>query len=209
VDWIKENKMYVLAGIIAMLFFLYTTFDDEAEMTEVGEGAMAIVTDDKVDMDEKAVETRDQKELLVMMADIKGAVINPGVYEVQEGGRVIDLIELAGGLAQDADPAAINFALYVEDEMAIYVPRIGEEVNGALPVQAGQGGGEGTGGTVNLNTAQSNELQTLPGIGPAKAEAIIEYRETNGPFKSTEGLKEISGIGDKTFEKLKDLISVK
>jgi competence protein ComEA len=62
---------------------------------------------------------------------------------------------------------------------------------------------------VNLNSAESSELQTLPGIGPAKADAIIKHRETNGPFKSIEDLKEISGIGDKTFEKLKDLISVK
>nr|WP_286181287.1 helix-hairpin-helix domain-containing protein [Bacillus sp. ISL-37] len=140
------------------------------------------------------------------MADIKGAVVNPGVYEINEGGRVIDLIELAGGLAKDADPAAINFALYVQDEMAIYVPRIGENVSAALPVQVGEAAGNGT---VNLNSAGSSELQTLPGIGPAKAEAIIEYRETNGPYKSIEDLKEISGIGDKTFEKLKDLISVK
>ncbi|MBS8264978.1 competence protein ComEA [Mesobacillus boroniphilus] len=161
-----------------------------------------MVADVEANMDEKIA----VKKAIIMMADIKGAVVNPGVYEIHEGGRVVDLIERAGGLVEDADTAAINFALYVQDEMAIYVPRIGENVEAALPVKAGEAAGKGT---VNLNSAQSSELQTLPGIGPAKAEAIIEYRESNGPYKSIEDLKEISGIGDKTFEKLKDLISVK
>lgn len=201
-DWIRENKFYVIAGIAAVLFFLYSSFDKEEELTEMNEGTLAMV---EANIEEKN-ETKDIEKIMVMMADIKGAVVNPGVYEIDEGGRVVDLIELAGGLAEDADTAAINFALYVQDEMAIYVPRIGENVNAALPVLVGETAGNGT---VNLNSAGSSELQTLPGIGPAKAEAIIEYRETNGPYKSIEDLKEISGIGDKTFEKLKDLISVK
>ena len=204
-DWIKENKIYVIAGITAVLFFLYSNFDKEDELTEMNEETLAMVEDAETNRDEKDEAKADEK-IMVMMADIKGAVVNPGVYKINEGGRVVDLIELAGGLAEDADAAAINFALYVQDEMAIYVPRIGENVNAVLPVQVGETAGNGT---VNLNSAQSSELQTLPGIGAAKAEAIIEYRETNGPYKSIEDLKEISGIGDKTFEKLKDLISVK
>ncbi|MBT2694989.1 helix-hairpin-helix domain-containing protein [Bacillus sp. ISL-55] len=204
-DWIKENKIYVIAGIAAVLFLFYSSFDKEDELTEMNEATLAMVADVEANSDEKDESNADEK-IMVMMADIKGAVVNPGVYEINEGGRVVDLIELAGGLAEDADPAAINFALYVEDEMAIYVPRIGENVNAVVPVQVGE---TETNGTVNLNSAGSSELQTLPGIGPAKAEAIIEYRETNGPYKSIEDLKEISGIGDKTFEKLKDLISVK
>lgn len=201
-DWIKENKFYVIAGIAAVLFFLYSTFDKDKELTEVNESTLAMVTDVETNIDEKA----EDEEAIIMMADIKGAVVNPGVYEIHEGGRVVDLIELSGGLLDDADTAAINFALYVQDEMSIYIPRIGENVHAALPVQVGEAAGKGT---VNLNSAQSSELQTLPGIGPAKAEAIIEYRETNGPFKKIEDLKEISGIGDKTFDKLKDQISVK
>ena len=205
-EWMKENKFYVIAGIMAVLFFLYASFDKEGELTEVNEATLAMVTDAETSTDDKTNIKTEESEEIIMMADIKGAVVNPGVYEILEGGRVVDLIELAGGLADDADPAAINFALYVKDEMAIYVPRIGENINAALPIQGGEASGKET---VNLNSAQSSELQTLPGIGPAKAEAIIEYRETNGPFKSIEDLKEISGIGDKTFEKLKDLISVK
>ncbi|MBT2677424.1 helix-hairpin-helix domain-containing protein [Bacillus sp. ISL-35] len=200
-EWIKENKIFVIAGIAALLFFLYSSFDKEDELTEGNAGAVELVTEleteEKVEVEEKEI---------IMMADIKGAVTHPGVYEVKEGGRVIDLIEMAGGLENEADAAAINFAMYVQDEMSIYVPRIGEEAPSSLPVQ---NAGEGTKGKLDLNSAQSADLQTLPGIGPAKAEAIIEYRETSGPFKTIEDLKEISGIGEKTFEKLKDLISVK
>ncbi|WP_079509818.1 helix-hairpin-helix domain-containing protein [Mesobacillus jeotgali] len=199
-EWIKENKIYVIAGFAALLFFLYASFDKEGELTEENADALAVVTD--VETTEEEVE----EKAIVMMADIKGAVVNPGVYEVKEAGRVIDLIELAGGLEEDADVAAINFAMYVTDEMAIYVPRVGEQILSSSPIQAGGDTGKGK---VNLNSAQTDELQTLPGVGPAKAEAIIEYRETNGPFKVIEDLKEISGIGEKTFEKLRDQISVK
>ncbi|RSD24155.1 hypothetical protein EJA10_19820 [Mesobacillus subterraneus] len=149
----------------------------------------------------------EEKLPIILMADIKGAVANPGVYQVQEGDRVVDLIQLAGGLTKEADPATLNFAMHVHDEMVVYVPRMGEQVVEAVTQSTG-GQPQGK-DTVNLNTAGKDVLETLPGIGPSKAEAIIKYRETNGPFKKIEDLKEISGIGEKTFEKLKDLISVK
>ena len=149
---------------------------------------------------------------LIMMADIKGAVKKPGVYEVSNDERIINLIEKAGGLQEDADPSAVNFAMKVSDEMVVYIPKKGEqmvEVGGGVssnqqPSSTMQGAGK-----VNLNTATTSELETLPGIGPAKSSAILEYRESNGAFKTIDDLKSISGIGDKTFEKLKDLISVK
>lgn len=204
-EWIKEHKIYLFAGFAAVLFFIFSSFEKEGQLTEENEAVLAQV--EGTEMNEKENEENSaEDEARVMMADIKGAVVKPGVYEIQEGGRVVDLIQLAGGLEKDADTNAVNFAMYVQDEMAIYVPKIGEQVNVAPALQGN--GGEGK-GTVNINSAQSSELQTLPGIGPSKAEAIIEYRETNGPYKSIEDLKEISGIGDKTFEKLKDQISVK
>ncbi|CAM3931417.1 helix-hairpin-helix domain-containing protein [Mesobacillus thioparans] len=202
-EWIKENKIFVIAGIAALLFFLYASMDKGDELTEGNPGALAMVAD----LDPKEEKEDVVPKEIIMKADIKGAVAHPGVYEVNEGSRVIDLIELAGGLENEADVTAINFAMYVQDEMSIFVPRIGEEVHSSsVPMQNAGGTANGK---LDLNSAQSADLQTLPGIGPAKAEAIIEYRETNGPFKAIEDLKEISGIGEKTFEKLKDLISVK
>jgi competence protein ComEA len=144
--------------------------------------------------------------------DVKGAVKKPGVYAASRSDRVLDLIERAGGFAEDADREKINLAQKVADEMVIYVPKIGEEMPDFSGGTAGTGanGGEGGGAEkVNINTADESLLQTLPGIGPAKAKAIIEYREENGPFRSAEDIKNVSGIGEKTFEKIAGHISVK
>lgn len=138
---------------------------------------------------------------------IVGAVRYPGVIEVEDGSRLIDVIDLAGGATEEADLERVNLALRVQDEGMYKIPKIGEElldqgpaVLGAMPKQEQQ--------KININTADEATLDTLPGIGPSKAKRIIEYREQNGPFKSIEELKNVSGIGEKTFEQLKDLITV-
>ena len=146
---------------------------------------------------------------VVLKADIKGEVIRPGVYEVFEGERIIDLIDKAGGLSKEADTAGVNFAMKVGDEMAVYIPRKGEAEAGQIDPFTGGGQAGSGGGKINLNTAAAEELETLPGIGPAKSAAIIEHREKEGGFKTIEDMMLISGIGEKTFEKLKDKISVK
>lgn len=203
-DWIREHKLFIFAGIGALLFLIYNSFDSKSEVAEMNEAVMA--------MDETVEEEVDEipaapVKYSAIMADIKGAVLHPGVYEIAEGKRVIDLVGLAGGLTEDADSEQINFAMHVQDEMVLYIPKKGENLERVISSQGSPQRMENQ--TVNLNSATAGELETLPGVGPAKAEAIIEYRETNGPFKSIEDLKSISGIGDKTYEKLKDLISVK
>ena len=147
----------------------------------------------------------------MIKVDVKGAVSKPGVYTAQLGERVIDLVERAGGFLDDADQTKINLSQKVSDEMVIYVPIVGEDVeiveqmaNFSQPTEKASN----SDGKVNINHADSAMLQTLPGIGAGKAEAIIEYRETNGPFQTVEDLMNVSGIGEKTFEKLKDSITV-
>lgn len=142
---------------------------------------------------------------MVIKVDIKGAVKRPGVYLAKEGDRIADVLEKAGGLQEGADSDRINFSKRVEDEMVIYVPRIGEEhpLIGGVSGDAGSGGSSGR---INLNQASEEELQTLPGIGPARARAIIEYREQHGRFRQIEEIMEVSGIGEKTFEKIKERI---
>ena len=212
-DWLKANKMYLLLGVLiaaalAIYYFMPVHAENEKnKATEWEDSAELILQEENPEtLQEKA----EEKE--TMMIDVKGAVVKPGVYEAQSGDRVIDIIHLAGGLLENADQNQINFAMKVEDEMVLYLPVIGEEnqnSEGAAPNFGSFAASSPDNGKVNLNTASESQLQTLTGIGPSKATAIIEYRDTNGPFKEIEQLKEISGIGDKTFEKLKDDITVR
>lgn len=142
-----------------------------------------------------------------IFADIKGAVVHPGLYRVEDGERIQDIVMRAGGFQEDAAINRVNLAQKVVDEMVIYIPKIGEEndfdfeTSIASHSQAEQG-------KINLNTADESSLETLPGIGSAKARAILEHREKVGSFKAIEDIKNISGIGDRTFEKLKEHITV-
>jgi competence protein ComEA len=214
IEWLKERKLYLVVATVLVLFFSYAYFSNSMREEEVlSEESWLPENDLSVDsLASKSAVEEETEAPITMMADIKGAVKNPGVYEVTSGERIINLIEKAGGLQEDADPSAVNFALKVSDEMIVYIPKKGEENLGAGGVggvnQQASSTGPGA-GKVNLNTATTSELETLPGIGPAKSSAILEYRESNGAFKTIEDLKSISGIGDKTFEKLKDLITVK
>lgn len=145
-----------------------------------------------------------------VFVDIKGAVKYPGVYELTSENRIIDVIEMAGGYTKEADAQFINHAQKLQDEMAIFVPTIGEMVEDIQPesfisVNTSNHLSEDV---VNINLASEAELATLPGVGPSKARAIISYRDENGRFQTIEDLKNVSGIGDKTFEKLKEFISV-
>jgi competence protein ComEA len=142
---------------------------------------------------------------------VSGAVAHPDVYELASDSIVKDAIEAAGGPTDEADLSRINLARRVHDEEQIYVPRKGEESppisppsSPSLPSPSSQGGDK-----VNINTATAEELSTLPGIGPTKAQCIIDYRTTNGPFRSIEEIKNAKGIGDATFEKLRDKITVR
>lgn len=153
-----------------------------------------------------------------IVVDVTGAVMAPRVVELPAGSRVNDAIEAAGGLAADADATRINRAAALSDGQQVYVPRVGEDVEVAVspasPVSPGFSGSGDSGGTpqegslVNINTAGVDELDTLPGVGPSTAQAIIDEREANGPFASAEDIMRVSGIGEKKFEKLEGLICV-
>jgi len=138
------------------------------------------------------------------MVDVKGLVKYPGVYELPFGSRVVDAIELAGGYLPESDSTSINHAMKLEDEMVIYIPYDGEEMVESVNPTPSQKDDK-----IDINTADETLLTTLPGIGPSKAGAIIKYREENGRFSSPEDLKNVTGIGDKTYERLADLIKVK
>jgi competence protein ComEA len=142
---------------------------------------------------------------------VTGAVAHPDVYQLPAGCIVKEAIQAAGGPTGEADLVHINLAQELHDQQQLYVPRTGEAaapppVIGAEPAQSSAGGAAG--GKINLNTATAEELDTLPGIGPSFAQRIIEYRETNGAFKSIEDIVLVRGIGEATLAELKDLITV-
>ncbi len=134
---------------------------------------------------------------------VTGAVENPGVYYLPEGSRVQDALRAAGGPTVHADLDRVNLAQRVHDEDQIYFPEVGEE---NLPLTSTSGSGEGL---ININTASAAELDRLPGIGPALAGSIIDYRETHGPFAAIEEITNVRGIGQVVFDEIKELISVR
>lgn len=160
--------------------------------------------------------------------DIKGEIINPGIYSLSSASRVIDVIEKAGGLTQNANTTVINLSKKIIDEMVIIIysneqvqnfsktKEVEQQVqqycvqpdNNALKNDACITESTNTSSKVSINNATLEQLQTLPGIGTSKAQDIINYRTEHGQFQSIEDLKNISGIGDSIFAKIKDYITL-
>jgi competence protein ComEA len=142
---------------------------------------------------------------------VVGSVIQPGVYTIPAGSRVAQALEAAGGAASSADLVRVNLAEWAVDGQQIYVP---DQAEGTIPVLPTAIAGSGNRGIaaaakkVNINTASAQELESLPGIGPAIATRILEYRTAQGPFRTTEELQKVKGIGEITFARLQDLIVV-
>ncbi|MDZ5253070.1 helix-hairpin-helix domain-containing protein [Clostridium sp. LIBA-8841] len=182
-----------------------------------------IEENEKVNSNESSEEESSNIEKIVV--EIKGEVKNPNVYVLENGSRIYELIEKAGGPTEEADLSNINRALYLSDGQCVVVRNINdvqdetEDLEEALndensknvsnnsPEEKISSSDESS--TININTASKETLMTLNGIGESKAQAIIDYREEIGGFKSVDEITNISGIGEKTLEKIKDKISIK
>lgn len=203
--WELDRKVQLLIILIAaaLLFaggYKYATFLNASSVEQV---AIA----EQVHEPKVAEENKDDELLGVHVA---GAVNKPGVYQLNSGARVEDAIQRAEPLAE-ADLNALNLARRVVDGEKILVPKEGEVAStpDGNSTEQGLAAAQGQqGGKININTASLEELDTLPGIGPSIAQRIIDHRTTHGPFRSREDLQKVSGIGEKRYEQLKDLISV-
>lgn len=160
--------------------------------------------------------TKESKDTVVSQEDkniiveIKGEVRKPDVYILNENSIIKDLIEAAGGLTENADLSNINRAKKLQNHDLIYIANKNEAVKGIQSTESSSSskGKENSDKKININTANVEELKVLNGIGDAKAKSIIEYREKNGGFKSIEDIKNVTGISEKMFEKIKEQIEV-
>lgn len=205
---IKQNKhMYIIICVFISLFVFSGCEEKESEVIYSGGVTDSFSLEQEYEGSTQAqdstTETATPAEIYVQIC---GAVRTPGVYKVESGLRIFQVIELAGGITEQADINAINMARPVTDEMNIYIPSMGESAIeedsdsefSANPEDA----------RININTASKEELMTLTGIGEAKAEAIISYREESGGFTDITQIMNISGIKEAAFNKIKDDITI-
>jgi competence protein ComEA len=157
-------------------------------------------------------------EATQVVVHVAGAVVSPGVRRLPPGSRVIDALDAAGGALPDADLPRVNLAALLVDGQQVYIPKPGEQPpmaagagapgGGTAPGGAAGPGGAVPGALVDLNTATAEQLDTLPGVGPATAAAIIAHRDQHGPFTSVDQLLDVRGIGEAKLEQLRDLVAV-
>ncbi len=188
---------------IIILFFLFAGNNESVREPSV----LKVDQNKQVTLEDKQEKTDNDSSSIFV--EVKGAVKKPGVYTFQSDARVEEAIRKAGGFTSKADTIEINQAAKLEDSMMIYVRKQGEAERQTQTAGASATSDNEKSQSVNVNQADATELQTINGIGPAKAEAIITYREEHGEFQQIEDLRNISGFGEKTIERLKNELTVK
>ncbi|MBM7636568.1 competence protein ComEA [Streptococcus saliviloxodontae] len=207
IEKLKPYKYYavlllILIGISTCLVLKLTEPKEVTSFPEVAQSQLSSVSSSSSASSSEPVSEK------TIFVDIKGAVAKEGVYELPSGSRLTDLVKKAGGLTADAERRSINLAQKLNDEDAIIVAKQGEQIisDQQSPLASPSESDESS--KINLNKATLADLQTISGIGAKRAQDILDFRESRGGFKSVEDLKNVSGIGDKTLEKLKDEVTV-
>ena len=216
----QKNRIKIFIIIIFLLigviFFLYNRFyKSEEKVYSINNDFLLYGTNNEQNLinDNGIIKEENKNKIII---HIIGEVINEGVVEIDEGSRIIDAVNEAGGFTLDADTSKINLAYVLKDGQKVIIPSIynEEEINvvssdsGANVIEENSESNGSNNYLVNINNASKQELQTLPGIGESTAQKIINYREKNGDFFDIEDIKNVSGIGDSKFDSIKDLITV-
>ena len=223
--YVKDNCLFVSVIAVLMVifcFFLWMTcgagnsMEAETSYTDVTALSTSSSKQSSQSLSEASSQSKtegSEKDESKVTVDVKGAVANPGVYTLKASARVTDAIKAAGGMTEDADAKSVNLAESLSDEEVVYVATkdenlsvLGQSGTGQVSDKGGQTSAKD--GKINLNTATSEELQTISGIGAKRAEDIIAYRESHGGFQSVDDLKNVSGIGDKTLDKIRESLYV-
>ncbi len=183
---IKYYLQIVISIVVIIALVLLINDDDGSTLTFNPTPSMPIVD-----------------EVAYIYVDLKGEVMNPGVYKVKETTRLFQLIILAGGVTNDADKMAFNSSVKLSDEQVIYIPSIDDQ----LPSVIDPTEDDNNNTLININTANVDQLDSLPGIGPSTAQNIINYRDENGAFLTVDDLINVPGIGEATMNEIKDFIT--
>lgn len=200
----KNNYKTIGISILTIIIIIYLGvlyFSGKGEKELVKNNTESIYVEEENEEVSKEMIVENKKKLVV---EIKGQVNNPNIYYLEDGSIINDLINEAGGLTNKAAISNINRAELLTDHACIVIPSIDEEAGNEMISSSNSIKSD----KININTATAEELDKLPGVGPAKAEDIISYRESNGRFKTIEELKNVKGIGESSFEKIKEKITI-
>ncbi len=208
----KMQKSFIVLIVFGLSAFVFAGCTRKGEETLMLMPLEDVAEEETFKVQEDAADVSEEDTLKEEIADlicvhVCGAVNNPGVYELKQGSRVFEAVELAGGFAEDASQDFVNMAQELSDALRLYIPTVQEAQ--AWEGQNEVSDGKDADGLININTADKEQLCTLPGIGEAKAEAVIAYRQLNGKFESKEQIMEIDGIKEAMFSKIKDKICVR
>lgn len=202
-----KKYYWIVPFAVLGMFCLFLLFGQKQKNTEI-ENEQLFSNQEKKSYSK--VESKEQKRPTKQFVEIKGAVVKPGLYPIGNNTRLAEILQQAGGATAEADLKSVNLAQLVHDQDSFYIPNNGEasvnpvasaNTTSSTPAQSNEG-------LVDINTADVAKLQTLNGVGAKKAEKIVQYRTEKGNFKQIEDLKNVSGIGDKIYETLKDQITV-
>lgn len=210
---IGKELRKVLVGVLSCCMFLCgcKSASNEEISWQLEESTSEMDTSESETYDnlEKEAEKTAILEERKIYVYLCGAVVNPGVYQLVEGSRLYEAIEVAGGMLEDADVTCQNLARVLQDGEQIQILTKSEmEAMEEAGIFTQTGNTTSSNGLVNINTATVQELTTLSGIGESRAQAIVEYRESNGLFKNIEGIKQVTGIKEGLYEKIKDKITI-
>lgn len=197
----KKNIIIVSIILLVVIYYAINTNKNEIKIETISSD---IETEVKEEQEEKVIET---KEIVV---HVSGAVENEGIVVLEQGERISDAIEKAGGSKEEADLSKINLAQVLQDGVKVHIPSINDTEEIYESYESIQGGNmtNQESGLVNINTATQSQLEELPGIGPSTALKIIEYIEENGKFSKIEDVQNVSGIGESKYNSMKDFIMV-
>lgn len=212
----KKDFLIKILGICVILIisiFFIVFYNKKEDENEIYDNFLELNnTENTIGLEIEKSDMENQDNIDKIKVYITGEINNPGVKEIEDGGRIEDVILLAGGLTEFANIKQVNLAYKLEDGQKIYIPNVNEKIEEYITEENGDGIIEKNDKfleKININTANMELFCNLPGVGESLARKIIDYREENGKFKSIEDLKNVTGIGEKKFESLREYIVVK